>query len=133
MEQLVIDLGLEDNVIFTGYRQDVYALMGMMDVIVHASIRPEPFGMVIIEAMAMEKPVVATRGGGPLDIVLDGKTGLLVEIKNIDELSRAILNLLTMPDFGKHMGLEGRLRVENYFCSNRYAKEMEEVFKRFAK
>ncbi len=45
--------------------------MKLMDVVVHASIKPEPFGMVLIEAMAMQKPVVATKMGGPLDIILD--------------------------------------------------------------
>ncbi|MGI6388553.1 MAG: glycosyltransferase [Desulfomonilia bacterium] len=73
--ELTKSLGIEGHVFFTGYRKDVPALMKLMDVIVHSSITPEPFGMVVIEGMAMGKPVVATRGGGPIDIVSGRRDG----------------------------------------------------------
>jgi glycosyltransferase involved in cell wall biosynthesis len=128
MQRLTVELNITDKVVFTGYRQDVPALMKLMDVIVHASKCPEPFGMVIIEAMAMEKPVVATRGGGPLDIVIEGETGYLVEMGDPDALGRAIINLLRQPDLAHQMGRQGRARAEEAFSVDRYAAQMERIF-----
>lgn len=128
MQRFVSDLGLEGKVVFTGYRKDVPALMGLMSVIVHASIRPEPFGMVIIEGMAMEKPVVATRAGGALDIVIDKETGLLAEMGDVMALARAISTLLGRKELRRTMGLAGRARVEQQFTSRRYACQMESIY-----
>ncbi|WP_298435841.1 glycosyltransferase family 4 protein [Geobacter sp.] len=128
MQQLAVDLGVAGKVVFTGYRKDVSALMGLMDVIVHASTRPEPFGMVIIEGMAMKKPVVATRGGGPLDIVVDGETGLLVEMGDAEALGRAISTLLRQPELRRTMGLAGLARVSHQFTSRRYACQIASIY-----
>ncbi|MBV5339630.1 MAG: glycosyltransferase family 4 protein [Deltaproteobacteria bacterium] len=128
MQQLASDLGLKENVVFTGFRDDVPALMGLMDVIVHASIRPEPFGMVIIEGMAMKKPVVATRGGGALDIVIDKETGFLADMDDVKGLGRAISALLEQSELRKSMGLAGRARVEQKFTSRRYANQMSTIY-----
>lgn len=128
MRHLATDLGLAANVEFTGYRKDVPALMGLMDVIIHASVRPEPFGMVIIEGMAMKKPVVATRGGGPLDIVVDGETGLLVEMGDPKALGGAISTLLRERDLRVTMGLAGLARVSSQFTSRRYACQMATIY-----
>jgi glycosyltransferase involved in cell wall biosynthesis len=119
---------LENKVFFTGYRRDVPALMGMMNVIVHSSIRPEPFGMVLIEGMAMKKPVVASRGGGPLDIVIEGETGFLAEMGDSRAMSKAITYLLNHPALRKKMGLAGHHRVVRDFASPRYAEQMERIF-----
>jgi len=128
MQQLAADLGLSGKIVFTGYRKDVPALMGLMDVIVHASIRPEPFGMVIIEGMAMKKPVVATNGGGALDIVIDGETGFLVEMGDTKALGRAICTLLHQHDLRRTMGLAGLARVSRQFTSSRYAGQIETIY-----
>lgn len=129
MQQLASDLGLQGKLVFTGYRNDVPALMGMMDVVVHASIRPEPFGMVIIEGMAMEKPVIASKAGGALDIVVDGETGLLVEMGDVKALGQAIRTLLGRQEQRRTMGLAGRARVEEQFTSRRYASQMSAIYR----
>jgi glycosyltransferase involved in cell wall biosynthesis len=82
IKELVKKLHIEDKIIFTGYTKNVAEYMATSDIVVHASIEPEPFGLVVIEAMAMKKPVIATKGGGPLDVITDGKNGLLVEMGN---------------------------------------------------
>lgn len=128
MQQFASDLGLKGKVVFTGYRKDVSAMMGMMSVIVHASIRPEPFGMVLIEAMAMGKPVVATKAGGALDIVVDGETGLLVEMGDVKALGQAVSALLGRHKLQRTMGLAGRARVEQQFTSSRYACQMATIY-----
>lgn len=132
MRCLAGELGIADKVIFTGYRQDVPALMKLMDVVVHASTRPEPFGMVVIEGMAMKKPIVATLGGGPLDIVVEGKTGFLVEMRNPEALGQAVGMLLRESDLRQELGAAGRARVEREFSSRRYADQMESIFLRLS-
>jgi glycosyltransferase involved in cell wall biosynthesis len=103
-----------------------------MSVVVHASIRPEPFGMVIIEGMAMEKSVVATRGGGALDIVIDKETGLLAEMGDVKALGHAISTLLGRHDLRRTMGLAGRARVVQQFTSRRYASQMATIYQSLA-
>lgn len=132
MLALAGSLGLRDKVVFTGYRKDIPALMKFMDVVVHASNSPEPFGMVVIEGMAMGKPVVATRAGGPLDIVEDGKTGYLVSVGEAEPLAGAVVNLLRGPGLRDEMGLAGRERVERMFDNKLYAERVQAIYEIFA-
>ncbi len=125
---LITHYGLEQKIILTGYRGDVPALMGLMNLVVHASIKSEPFGMVLIEAMAMGKPVVAAKMGGPLDIVEDGKTGFLVEPGNIDDLANAIRSILNENNLAEFMGQNGKDRVVELFTKERYAKQVEKIY-----
>lgn len=78
LKRKVADAGMEDRLRFLGYRDDVVRLLGILDIFVHASERPEPFGMVLLEAMAARCPVVATALGGPLEIIGEGACGILV-------------------------------------------------------
>ncbi len=78
LHSLVKACNLVGQVEFTGFRSDVADLIQQLDVVVHASTVGEPFGQVVIEAMSASKPVVATRGGGVVEIVVDGVTGILV-------------------------------------------------------
>lgn len=120
--------GVSDRFEFPGYRDDVPALMDAMDVVVHASTVPEPFGMVLIEAMALEKPVVATRGGGPDDIVVDGETGVLVPPRSPSSLTDSVLRLLRSPETRAAMGRRGAARVDRKFTSQRYARDTMEIY-----
>ena len=78
LRQTVEEAGLTDRIRFLGYRKDTPALLSILDVFIHASIEPEPFGMVLPEAMAAKVPVIATRFGGPLEIFDAGGCGALV-------------------------------------------------------
>lgn len=82
LDNIIIKNNLQDKVIFTGYRTDVPDLLGALDVFVHASTRPEPFGMVVPEAMAAKVPVIATNFGGPVESLDGGKCGILVPPQN---------------------------------------------------
>jgi glycosyltransferase involved in cell wall biosynthesis len=130
VRQRVAQLGLEGRVIFTGYRPDVPYLMSSMDVVVHASTRPEPFGMVVIEGMLMGKPVVATKGGGPLDIVIDGQTGFLVGPADTQAMAEKIVSLLTRPELRESMGEKGRARIVEHFSSERHAAKIAAIYER---
>ncbi len=128
VKELVSHYGLEQHIILTGYRKDVPTLMGLMDVVVHASITPEPFGMVLIEGMAMGKPVVATNMGGTLDIVVDGQTGFLVKPGDVNDIANAIRRLLCENTLAAVMGKNGKDRAAALFTKERYARQVEEVY-----
>jgi glycosyltransferase involved in cell wall biosynthesis len=77
LRRLTEQLGLSRNVDFRGFRDDVWAELAELDVLVHCSVAPEPFGQVVIEGMAAGVPVIAAAAGGPQEIITDGVDGLL--------------------------------------------------------
>lgn len=105
------DKGLEKNVIMTGYRQDIPDLINSLDILVHSSIEPEPFGRVIIEGMCFKKPVIATDIGGPREIIKNGVSGFLISPGNPGILSETVELFLQDPDLGQKMGNEGFNRI----------------------
>jgi glycosyltransferase involved in cell wall biosynthesis len=123
----VAEPDLAGQVVLTGARRDVLACMEAMDVVLHTSDR-EPFGRVIIEAMAASRPVIAPREGGPTVIVVDGETGLLVPPRDPDALATAIVALIADPARRREMGRAGRARVEAVFSIREHVRAMERVF-----
>jgi glycosyltransferase involved in cell wall biosynthesis len=108
-------LGLEQCITLTGYREDVPELMDLMDIFTLPTFTHEGLPTVICEAMAMEKPVVATDIRGCREAVVNGATGYIVPPKNPDLLAEAIANLLQDPQKCRDMGLAGRQRVETEY------------------
>ena len=90
----------------------------------------EPFGLVFLEAMAMQLPVVALDSGGAPEVVDDGVTGLLVEPGDTDGLTRRLLALLEDPERRQQMGAAGRQRVEALFTTPRMAADTATVYRR---
>ncbi len=88
----------------------------------------EPFGLINLEAMACETPVVASGVGGILEVVEDGKTGLLVPPGRPDDLAAALRRVLENPELGRRMGLAGRRRVEEKFSWASVAERTEQVY-----
>ncbi|WP_423199456.1 Glycosyl transferase group 1 [Cupriavidus sp. H19C3] len=84
---------LQDRVHFLGFRSDIAELMHCVDVVVHASVKPEPFGRVVVEGMLAGRPVVATGAGGVTEILDHGLTGVLVPPDNADAMAQAIASL----------------------------------------
>jgi glycosyltransferase involved in cell wall biosynthesis len=124
---LVEELELQNNVQFIGYRNDIKNLINNIDILIHPAI-DEPFGRVLIEAMALEKPVVAYNCGGSAEIILDGETGFLVEPHNFEQLAAKTRQLIDDKELCIRMGKAGRQRVVEKFNTERYVPEMEEVF-----
>jgi glycosyltransferase involved in cell wall biosynthesis len=110
LEARVKALGLAAVVRFAGFQANVPEWMQAMDVVVHASDR-EPFGIVVIEAMALGKPVVAGAAGGPAEIVTDGVDGTLVAYGDAPAVARAILQYLDDAPFAARMGAAARARA----------------------
>ena len=88
----------------------------------------EPFGLINLEAMACETPVVASAVGGILEVVVDGETGLLVEPARPDVLAEALTRVLANPALGRSMGRAGRRRVETRFSWSSVAERTEQVY-----
>lgn len=105
---------LTGRIRFLGFRSDVPALMKCVDVIVHASTAPEPFGLVIVEGMLARKPVIATRAGGAIEIIEDDGQGVLVEPGSVVALRLAIESLLGDPEGSRQIALEGRHRADAF-------------------
>ncbi|MGQ9492140.1 MAG: glycosyltransferase family 4 protein [Anaerolineae bacterium] len=123
------ELGLENRVIFSGFRTDVPLVMSALDVLVLASTSPEPFGRVLIEAMAAGKPVVAADGGAVREIIDDGVHGLVVPPSDPAALACAIAHLLTQRDQAKAMGQRGQVRAREKFSLQQYVDGVQAVYR----
>jgi len=113
LRRLINWLGLQDRVWLTGFQTDIPRWMQAMDVVVHASDR-EPFGVVVIEAMALGKPVVAGAEGGPREIITEGVDGLLAPYEDVETLARQIRRYLDDPDFARRVGEAARRRAHDF-------------------
>ncbi|NLG50318.1 MAG: glycosyltransferase [Chloroflexi bacterium] len=128
LEALARELGLGEAALFTGQREDLPALLSALDVLVHCSVEPEPFGRVMIEGMAARLPVVAYRHGGAGEIVVDQETGLLVPPGDVQALGQAVAALLADPVQAERLGLAGRRRVEERYDVRPLTRRVEHVF-----
>ena len=120
-------LGLKDSVLFTGFQMHVSELMATFDVAVLPSFF-EGMGRVILEAMAMEKPVVASRVGGIPDLVEHGKNGILTTPGDINELSDALNKLLLDKHLAQKMGMEGRKKIGLEFSSEIMIQSIKNIY-----
>lgn len=128
LRELAVQLGLEDSVEWLGFRRDIPQIVAGMDALVHASTTGEPFGQVLIEGMAASRPVIATNGGGVPEIVLDGQTGILVSMGEVELLAAAMLELWREPERAQTMGELGRARVQREFTIEATARRVEAVW-----
>jgi glycosyltransferase involved in cell wall biosynthesis len=117
---------------FLGFHNNIAEVMHSIDLLVLPSVE-EAFGLVILEAMACRKPVVATNSGGIPEIVLDGKTGILVPPKNPLALAEAIIELVNNPNQRAAMGHLARQRVERLYDIKNTAEKIENIFYRLLK
>ncbi len=128
LHDLVREQGLESRFVFTGYITKVAELYAIMDVVVHASTRPEPFGLVITEAMVCGIPVVASNLGAPREIIDDGKDGFIVDPTDTPALAESIRTLLQDKQLRDKMGKSGQHKVLAKYNADEYARRMEEVY-----
>ena len=128
LHQFAAKHGIKDKVIFTGYVSNVAELYTAMDVVVHTSIEPEPFGLVITEAMAYGVPVVASTLGAPREIIHDGVDGFLVHPADTEKLASTIINLLRNDELRKGMGTLAKQEVMIRYDANVFARAFEQVY-----
>ena len=125
LKELVSRVGLDSDVFFTGQVPDASRFLSLMDVFVNCST-PEPFGLVILEAMASMTPVVAVTGGGPSEIIEPGISGQLAQDGSPAQLARALKPLLRDDGLRQRLSRGGRERFESRFREEAMAAEMTE-------
>jgi glycosyltransferase involved in cell wall biosynthesis len=129
LRQQCQDLGLRERVVFTGYQEHVPDFLNAADILVHSPVRPEPFGLAVIEAMALRKPVVAARAGGMLETVEDGVTGILVHPGDPDAIAEAVRGLAGDPQGRITMGEAGHQRVARLFSPDLHFQRIDRIYR----
>jgi glycosyltransferase involved in cell wall biosynthesis len=129
LEKLTAELHVEDVVTFAGWQSDTVGFLRHIDVMAMPSLW-EAFGLSAAEAMAIEKPVIASRVDGLPEVVEDGVTGILVPPAEPEPLARAILQLAADPQRRRAMGVQGRNRVEALFSLDSMIERHETFYER---
>lgn len=130
LRRLVSESNLQRNVIFTGYRKDVADYMNAMNVVIHASVQPEPFGRVLIEAMALGKPVVGSGDGAVTEIVVHGETGFTFPPGNDMALAQEVEKLLADQALVDAMGAKAVRRVQDEFGIAQNVRRTETLYQK---
>ncbi|MEZ5416188.1 MAG: glycosyltransferase family 4 protein [Vicinamibacterales bacterium] len=129
LDALIAGAGIADHVRFTGYQADPASFVNMMDVVIHASVEPEPFGMVVLEAMAQRKPIVGSRAGGVVEMVIDGETGYTFPPGDAAELASRLRELLGDREKAVRMGQAGYQRLVDAFSIPQYMHGITSVYR----
>ena len=129
LRRLIADAGLDDRVSWLGERDDVPELMRALDVLLLPS-QEEPFGRALLEAMALEVPVLATNVGGPPELVRDGREGYLLPPGEPAAWEQAVRRIIESREQGRELGRAGRLRVGQAFDVEHHVEAVLAVYMR---
>lgn len=130
LRNLAGTLGIAGKVGFTGFVEDTASALRSLDIVVHASTEPEPFGLVIVEAMACGKAVIVSKAGGASEIVQDGMNALTHEPGDVAALTARIQELASAPRLRRQLGEAARCTVEQRFNRVRFAGEFARIYRR---
>ena len=128
-KRYVKDLGIEEYVVFAGYRRDIPELLKACDIAVSSS-RQEGLPINIVEAMAMGKPVVATKVRGNSDLIEDGEGGYLINLNDSNDMAEKIYNLYKNPEISETMGKYNKAHVEVFSIEN-VNDEMKNIYRHY--
>ncbi len=128
LRQMAAELGLEQIVGFTGFVDDSAAAIRALDIVVHASTQPEPFGLAIAEGMACSKPVIASASGGASEIVTPGVDALAHSPGDVDGLADCIVKLACDSALRNRIGVAARASAERQFSRDRVVAEMLPIY-----
>jgi glycosyltransferase involved in cell wall biosynthesis len=126
LKALIEEHGLTSRISFLGYRKNIRDCMNELDLLVHFALH-EPFGRVLIEAMSLEKPVVAYDSGGIKEIVRDSKTGFLISPGNHSEAASKVMLLLEDEGLRKSLGTQGRTDVCERFSAEEMTGKLKDI------
>jgi glycosyltransferase involved in cell wall biosynthesis len=120
--------GLSDRIGFVPFTDDPVPAYRALDVVLHASTKPEPFGLTVAEAMACGRAVVVSAGGGATELFTDGIDALGVRPGNVDQLAAAVERLVVDPALRSNLGAAARATAVERFDVNRYGRELCRVY-----
>src|SRR6185295_18007491 len=121
--------GVADDILFVGKQNDMSRLLAVSDVLLLPS-ELESFGLVALEAMACEVPVIATRVGGIPEVVRNGVDGFLYEVGNIRAMADSCLSILKNPELRESLGTAARERATREFCASKIVLQYEDLYRR---
>lgn len=132
IKTLIHILELKEDITLTGHRQDVPEILNACDIFVHASTFPEPYGLVVLEAMRAGKPIIATNQGGPTEMIIDEKTGFLIEPNIPNLLSEKLDILCRNKQLRNSFGIKAKERFVKKFSSFDI-KAVQNIYEKIAK
>lgn len=130
LNTLINENQLHEHVIKTGYREDVPDIVNAADIVVHTSISPEPFGMVVVEAMSIGKVVISTNIGGPKEIIDDGLNGILIEPAQPEKLANCIVNTLNDRSLMEKISNNASKKVRDKFSIYSQVRDLEAIYRK---
>jgi glycosyltransferase involved in cell wall biosynthesis len=129
LRRMTSELGLDGKVGFTGFISDSAAAIRALDIVVHASVAPEPFGLTVAEAFACGRSVVASRGGGVLEIIRENQNALVHRPGDAHELAASLARLVEDPGLRHRLGKAARKTAEVSFTRERLAGDLMRVYR----
>jgi glycosyltransferase involved in cell wall biosynthesis len=128
LQARIRELDLDGCLALTGFRHDVADLVNAVDVVVHTSVRPEPFGRVILEGMLQGKAVVAAAAGGVPELIRDGETGFLVPPGDEARLAERLVSLLQDAPLRQRVGRQAQAWAREHFSLQRHVAAMSAIY-----
>ncbi|HUU41341.1 MAG TPA: glycosyltransferase [Desulfatiglandales bacterium] len=128
LRTIASELQIENKLSFVGHRKDISNVMSALDIYVHCSVEPDPLPGVVMEAMAMAKPVIGPRAGGVPEEVEEGVTGFLYEPGDNEDMAIAICKLIASPQLAENFGIAGKKRAYTVFGKGALCRHMENVY-----
>ena len=132
LRALAAKLGIAEKVGFTGYVADTAGAIRSLDILVHASTQPEPFGRVIAEGMASGRAVICSAAGGAAELITEGHDALAHPPGDDAALAARILELVRDPELRARLGRAGRITAERRFERGRLAEQFVPLYQRLA-
>jgi glycosyltransferase involved in cell wall biosynthesis len=123
-----LHLGIADKVDFLGFQQDIAEIYRSLDIVVHASTQPEPFGLAIVEAMACGKPVIVSQAGGAAELFTHNYDAIGVPPSDSNALAAAIIDLLNHPEKRQIISENARQTVTKKFSHTRVGEQIIAVY-----
>jgi glycosyltransferase involved in cell wall biosynthesis len=127
LEQLCTELGVADQVIFTGHTPQALSYLRASDVFILGSYG-EPCARSILEAMYLQKPIVAARSGGNPELLTHNESGLLVDVDDVSEMQQALHHLITSPELRERLSQNALERVQTHFTVETNTQQVERVY-----